>query len=153
MICQRLPCASPLMLPSAEAYQNAFPKSNASSARSEARNIETFLYQSSKSRVCPFCFCSPMFLQTESNQIDYDKRLQNAIANYDKLAETSFDAEDTETTKLGLLPNLSGKPTITLGPYDNCTHHYSGLFSTIYLAPSSTSPSQFLAIKCTSPSW
>ena len=39
---------------SAGAYQLAFPDTDATSARSEARKIETSAFQSSQSKVCPY---------------------------------------------------------------------------------------------------
>ena len=56
-----------------------------------------------------------------------------------------------EASLIFKLPNLSRKPTRTLGPYSDCVHHYSGLFSSIYLTPSPSDPPRILAIKLTSP--
>ena len=55
-------------------------------------------------------------------------------------------------TRLPPNPNLTGKPSRALGKYTQCVHHYSGLFSTIYLCPPEPDSKQLLAIKAVSPS-
>ena len=47
--------------------------------------------------------------------------------------------------------DVSLKPVTSVGPYNNCAHHYTGLFSTIYRCPKPGDLAKYLAIKVTSP--
>ncbi|KAL9124834.1 MAG: hypothetical protein Q9217_005886 [Psora testacea] len=109
----------------AEASQVKSVDNNALTAREEAKKIENTAFQFSTSRE------------------EYDQSCQDTISSYQKLTSEAKD--------FPISPEPTPKPTTTVGPYTNCTRHYTGLFSTIYRCPSTSSPPNLLAIKVTFP--
>lgn len=84
---------------------------------------------------------------------EYDERCEDLIRGFKTSLPGTGDARDQQNETFFIVkpPDLSMKPTRTLGPYKNCVHHYSGLFSSIYLTPSPFDPPRILAIKLTTP--
>ena len=85
-------------------------------------------------------------------QDQYNKHCQDAISRFQKLAEKVRNGSGSAVDLS--IPTPSDPtvvPTRTIGPYSNCTHHYTGLFSTIYRCSSPSDSSSSLAVKVSSP--
>ncbi|KAL9101260.1 MAG: hypothetical protein Q9163_003458 [Psora crenata] len=118
----------------AEAYQ-ATSENDAVASRAEAKRLEDAAFQSSTA------------------QEEYDRHCQDAILSYHQTLAKKVDVSSSKTENQELPASLepTSKPAMTVGPYSGCTHHYTGLFSTIYRSRSNTGIPELLAIKATYP--
>ncbi|KAK4691926.1 hypothetical protein P7C71_g5182, partial [Lecanoromycetidae sp. Uapishka_2] len=87
-------------------------------------------------------------LTTSQCNEDYNQRCNDEIEQYYHL----HDHSDTDPSEVsGNVEEKYAQGGQTIGPYPNCTHHTTGLFSTIFKTQQA-SPPRTLAIKLTTPS-
>ncbi|KAL4934162.1 putative cell division protein kinase (Ctk1) [Aspergillus undulatus] len=109
------------------AYQQGSSADAFAQAQSQARKLESEAYEQSSSKE------------------DYDQLCQKAVDAAELIASTSTEGEvedDTTTTD-------QKSPGETIGQYQNCSHHFDGLHSTIY--KSKSEDGALVALKITTP--
>ncbi|KAL2042423.1 hypothetical protein N7G274_004915 [Stereocaulon virgatum] len=114
----------------ATSFKTAFPESDTSQSQAEARGIESSIYKDASSKE------------------DY---YQRCYARIDQLNRLTGDLDEQRPLPTRDPAEQSQKTGQVIGPYPNCTHYTTGLYSTIYKTRLTNSP-QTLALKLTMPS-
>ena len=140
---------------SSDAIQAANNDLNSSEAHTEAQSLENRALQESKSKVNVFLFILlSSFGGLCLEKDEYESRCYSLIRKFrnDAQGQDAMSDDQNGVADTLVVSSPSSSKGQTIGPFENCAHHRTGLFSTIYKCQSRTlDAGQYLAIKVTSP--